>query len=340
VFHTASIIQVADLVNVGYFECDYGKYEFLNDRTGSVIMRFDLIDLRLFLHVAEAGSITCGAERAHMALASASARVRGMEKELGIPLLERGRRGVQPTAAGRTLAEHARTVLHQVADMRGALGEYARGLKAQVHLLCNTAALTEFLPNVLGPFLAQHPHVDIEMQECPSSDIVRLIAAGKAEAGIVADSTDLGDLQTRPFRIDRLVAVVPRLHLLANLHAICFSDLLVFPFIGLIKGSALQGHLDDQAERLGNRISYRIRVNDFATVCRLVEENAGIAVVSETSAVRCSQTMAIAYRRLTDIWACRRLMICMRNFDELPFHTRRLIEIIGSAQQVNAEEMY
>ena len=64
--------------------------------------RFDLVDLRLFVAVADRGSITAGAEQAHLALASASARIRGMEKALGAPLLARGRRGVSPTPAGLT----------------------------------------------------------------------------------------------------------------------------------------------------------------------------------------------------------------------------------------------
>jgi DNA-binding transcriptional LysR family regulator len=74
-------------------------------------LRFDLTDMQLFLHVIEAGSITAGAERAHIALASASARVRGMEETLGMPLLVRGRRGVHPTPVGETLVHHARLVL-------------------------------------------------------------------------------------------------------------------------------------------------------------------------------------------------------------------------------------
>jgi hypothetical protein len=56
-------------------------------------MRFDLVDLRLFLHVADARSITHGAERANLALASASARIRGTgfvsSGHPGAPLLER-----------------------------------------------------------------------------------------------------------------------------------------------------------------------------------------------------------------------------------------------------------
>jgi hypothetical protein len=60
-------------------------------------MRLDLIDLRLFLHVAEAGSITHGARHAHLALAAASTRIRNLEYTLGVPLLSLERRGVKLT---------------------------------------------------------------------------------------------------------------------------------------------------------------------------------------------------------------------------------------------------
>src|SRR5438270_10961473 len=82
-------------------------------------LRFDLTDLRLFLHVAEAASITHGASRSNMALASASERIRAMEDALGAPLLERKRRGVQLTPAGAALARHARIVTQQLEHMRG-----------------------------------------------------------------------------------------------------------------------------------------------------------------------------------------------------------------------------
>ena len=83
-------------------------------------MSFDLTDLRLFLNVAESGSITQGAARSFLALASASARIRGMEDFLGIELFTRGRRGVIPTQAGRALTRHARLVTTQWDRMMGA----------------------------------------------------------------------------------------------------------------------------------------------------------------------------------------------------------------------------
>ena len=67
-------------------------------------MHFDLIDLRLYLHVLDTGNITAGAARSHLSLAAASARIRAMEAALGVECLERGRRGVTPTPAGKALA--------------------------------------------------------------------------------------------------------------------------------------------------------------------------------------------------------------------------------------------
>ena len=115
-------------------------------------MHFDLIDLRLYLHVLDAGNITAGASRSHLSLAAASARIRAMEAALGVECLERGRRGVTPTAAGQALARHARLLLQQAEHLQQDLAEYANGVKGQVRLLCNTTALSEYLPELLAAF--------------------------------------------------------------------------------------------------------------------------------------------------------------------------------------------
>src|SRR5207302_1483786 len=98
-------------------------------------MRFDLADLSLFRHVVEAGSITHGAERAHLALAAASTRIRNMEVSLGAPLLVRRRQGVVPTPAGRTLLQHARVILRQAGRLREDLSAYAGGLAGPAEVL-------------------------------------------------------------------------------------------------------------------------------------------------------------------------------------------------------------
>src|SRR3954453_9791443 len=166
-------------------------------------MRFDMTDLSLFRHVVEAGSITHGAERAHLALAAASTRIGEMERALGPACLVRGRQGVTPTQAGRTLLQHARTILRQTERLREDLGAYAGGLAGQIRVLSNTNALTEFLPEALSSFLAAHPNVSVDLEERLSDEIVGLIAEGVADLGIVAATVDASALETHPFRKDR-----------------------------------------------------------------------------------------------------------------------------------------
>ncbi|RYF10830.1 MAG: LysR family transcriptional regulator, partial [Deltaproteobacteria bacterium] len=179
-------------------------------------MHFDLTDLRLFLHVAEAGSITAGAAPAGLALASASTRIQGMEAQAGVALLERRRRGVEPTPAGRALLHHARLVTSQMERMRGELGEYARGLKGHVRLLANTSAAVIHLPEPLATFLAANPNVDVDLDERPSPEVARAVAQGEADVGVAAGHADLSGLDVMPFRTDRLVLVVPPGHVLAD----------------------------------------------------------------------------------------------------------------------------
>ena len=187
-------------------------------------MRFDLVDLRLVLNVAEAASITHGAARSGMALASASERIRAMELALGAPLFERKRRGVSPTAAGATVVHHARLVTQQLELMAGELGQHAKGLRGRVRVFSNTAATQEFLPPLLGAFLASHPHVDVALEERPSAEIVRGIAGGRADIGIVADAVDPAtELETFPFAADRLVLVTPAGHPLARRRRLAFQ---------------------------------------------------------------------------------------------------------------------
>jgi DNA-binding transcriptional LysR family regulator len=289
-------------------------------------MHFDLTDLNLFRHIVEAGSITHGAERAHLALAAASTRVRNMELTLGASLLVRGRQGVTPTQAGRTLLQHARAILRQAENLREELGAYAGGLAGQIRVLSNTNALTEFLPEALSSFLAAHPNVSVDLQERLSDEIVGLIAEGVADLGIVAGTVDMSALETYPFRKDRFVLVVARDHPLAARSKIPFARVLDYDVVGLDRASALQRFLAEKAAPIGRPLRLRVQLRSFDAVCRLVECNVGIGIVPETTARRVARTMAIAIVTLTDPWAVRELTICVRQLGELPPYARQLVD--------------
>src|SRR5919108_2052715 len=249
-------------------------------------MRFDLTDLSLFRHVVEAGSITGGAARAHLALAAASTRIRNMEESLGAALLVRARQGATPTQAGRTLLQHARAILRQAERLREDLGAYSGGLAGQVRVLSNTNALTEFLPEALSTFLTAHPNVNVDLEERLSDEIVGLIAEGVGDIGIIAGTVDPGRLTTYPFRSDRFVLVVARDHPLASQSKIGFADVLDYDFVGLDRASALQRFLAGKASRIGRPLRLRIQLRSFDAVCRLVEHNVGVGIVPETTAQR------------------------------------------------------
>ena len=117
------------------------------------------------------------------------------------------------------------------------------GAAGHVRVLSNTNALTEFLPEALGRFLAAYPQVTVGLQERLSDEIAGLVAEGVAELGIVAVTADTGGLETSPFRSDRFVLVVPRGHALAGRGGISFADVLDHDLVGLDQASALQRFL-------------------------------------------------------------------------------------------------
>jgi DNA-binding transcriptional LysR family regulator len=249
-----------------------------------------------------------------------------MERSLGTPLLVRSRQGVVTTPAGRTLLQHARTLLSQAERLREDLGTYAGGLTGQIRILSNTNALTEFLPEALSAFLAEHPQVSIDLEERLSDEIVGLIAEGVGDIGIVAGTVDTGRLQTFPFRSDRFVLVVPEGHPLCATAEISFAEVLDHNFVGLDRASALQRFLADKAGRIGKPLRLRVQLRSFDAVCRMVEAGVGLGIVPETTALRAIRTTAIKMVALQDFWAARDLTLCVRALGELPPSALRLVE--------------
>jgi len=294
-------------------------------------MRFDLVDLQLFVAVAEARSITGGADRAHLALASASERIKGLEDALGVALFKRGRRGVALTAAGESLLDHARIILHNVDAMRGDLARFASGMRASVHLLANTVGLAEHLPKALAAFLRDNPDINVDVEERESTDIAAAIASGAADLGFAAEHALPDNVERFVFGEDRLMLVTARRGPLATRRQIDFQEVAGHDFVGLTQATALQLHIAKHAARLGMRLHVRARLRDFDSICQMVAAGVGIAVVPEAAAKRCARSMRLAPIRIRDAWANRQLVICARSFKSLPRPARLLVEHLRGA---------
>lgn len=296
-------------------------------------MRLDLGDLRLFLCIVEAGSITQGAQRANLSLAAASERLRNIEADTGVMLLERLPRGVITTEAGEALAHHARVILRQQDLLKGELEEFATGTRGTLSLYANTAALTDFLPSKLATWMAEHPQLHIKLKERTSSETVHCVTAGLVEAGIISDAVDAPELQVHPIAKDHLVLIVPAAHLLSSAGNIYLANVLKEPFIGLAPGNTLQDHINAHARAVGQALDFRIQMKTFEGICEMVSNGIGLGILPKVVAARYQRRFSYRQIPLQDKWARRHLCVCFRDWQALSAPMRSLLTHLGAPEK-------
>lgn len=289
----------------------------------SSVLKFDLVDLRIFLSAVEGGSLTAAAAKNNIVVAAVSARLKKMEEAFELPLLERTGRGIRTTLAGDLLARHARQVLTSAHLVETELSNFAQGRGGQIRFLSNTNMLAEHMPAVMGRFLTVHPDIGITVSDKPSLEVVPLLRNGDADIGIVAASADMTGLERWRFVPDKLVLVAPLNHSLGS--SLDFSRILDQRLIGLQKTVALSQFLRRKAVELGRDVVMRMRMDGFEGVCRMVESGAGVAVVPETAALRYAHFINYAILRIDEDWADRELYVCVRSADALPGHARKFL---------------
>ncbi len=277
----------------------------------SVAYRIDPFDLYLFGAVLAHGSITAAARAVNLSLPAASARMKALEDTLGARLLDRSKTGAVATDTGRALARHANRVLVELESLHVEMASLGGGLSGTVRLVCNTAAMTEALPLALARFLVQHPAIDVDVQELASDAILDALRRGVADLGIVADYVDTSGLIVRRWRDDRLVALLPRRGPLGRRRSLAFGELLEHPLVGLPRDSGLSHFLAAQASRSGRVPRHRVRVSGFDAVAQMVAAGVGAAVMPESAALRFARDGA-RIATLSDAWARRKLLVCMR----------------------------
>jgi DNA-binding transcriptional LysR family regulator len=291
--------------------------------------RLDLVSLSLFNLIARTGSISKGAELAHLAVGAASKRVSDLEDSIGAALLERHSRGITLTPAGEALHRHAQRILADVDQLAADLSDHASGIVGVVRLWANTSAVTQFLPADLARFAAAHPGIRIELHEKDSGDAVLAVLDGRADLGIFAERTPTLGLQSVLFRRDRLVLVVPRTHALAardGQRRIAFAEATEYDFVGLSQATSLAQRLALEAQAMGRALRVRIHVRSFDAMCQMVAAGLGLAVLPEAAVQPHLASMGLVRLELTDAWAERELLIGARDLQALPRPARRLFD--------------
>lgn len=275
----------------------------------------DLTSLRLFVTVCETGTIVRAGERASIVGSAISKRLAQLEGQVGTPLLVRKRHGMVPTAAGQTLLEHARAMLDSAERIERDMQGYAAGARGQVRILASVSAMTESLADDVAAFLQQPAHrsIQVDMEERVSPEIVRGVREGMASLGVCWDAAEIGSLQSRPYRSDRLCMVVPRGHPLARKRSVRFADTLDFEHVSLPVNSAVQVMLRQEAARLGRDLRHRVVVTNFEAALRVVRAGLAISLVPREVAEAPAAAYGLQLVPLTEPWAERRFIVCFRD---------------------------
>ena len=295
-------------------------------------MRYDLVDLKLFVAVADAGNISRGAAACHLAPSSASLRIKQLEDTLGTRLFSRHAHGVELTRAGHVMIEHCRRSLAELEQMHADLAPYARGVKSQVTLFANSTAIASYLPDDLAAYFARFPGVRVALEERLSHDIVAAVAEGRADIGVVTWPGAHPALEFWPYREDELVVVARRGSKLGRGGRVGFAECLGHPFISLRSGAAIHTFLAGRAAALGHHLDVRVQVAGFRAVVDLVRSGAGLAIVPR-SVLRAPQHPDLGVLRLDEPWAQRPLSVCARRAPaKLSAHAQALLESLQTAR--------
>ena len=331
----------------------------------SFARRIDLTSLQLFVAVCELGSIGRAAEREFIAASAVSKRLSDLETAVDTPLLYRHSRGVTLTPAGESLLHHARTVLFGLERMQGELSEYADGVRGHVRMHANISAIFQFLPEDLGAFARLHSQIKIDLQEHLSSAVLHAVQEGAADLGIcnlgqagtapgqaqaqvdtpfadppgatAATQRLTAGLQSRPYRTDRLMLVVPQGHALAARHSIAFEEVLDWDIVGLHANSSISLAMRAAAATAGRTLRQRIQVTGLDAMCRMIDNGLGVGLLPDRAFELMQGVGRLHAVPLTDAWAHRELRVVARDFDALPVTARLLVEHLAPREPLPAQ---
>lgn len=239
--------------------------------------------LRLFTEVATAGSFSRAAESLRISQPAVSKGVRELEAQLDCALLERGAGGVRPTEAGALLLGHARAVFTAERAAEEAIRSL-RGLETgSLALGASTTIATYYLPELIGRFHRDHPNIELVLRSANTREVADLLRAREVDLALVEGPVEDPQFEVRPWRIDRLVAVVAPGHPLAGAGSVPLAALANELVIVREVGSGTREVVLDALHRVGAEPTRMMEVSSTEAMKRLVAAGVGLAFVSKAA---------------------------------------------------------
>ena len=166
-------------------------------------MNIELVDLRLFVYIAECENLTrWGRERLFFLLRRPSARIKSLEHEAGATVVSSKQQRCYTHRRGRSVPASSKIGSTRQVDFLHA--EMINPDSGHIRISANTTALTEFLPEILAQFLTDWPGVTVDLQERLTRDIIRSVSDGTSDLGIISGDPKTDNLQVIPL-LDRQI---------------------------------------------------------------------------------------------------------------------------------------
>jgi len=262
----------------------------------------ELAQLRYFVAVAEELSFSRAAERLHMTQPPLSARIRQLEEEMEVLLVERSTRSVRLTPAGEFFLEETQRMLFQLEQSTRAAWRVGNGQIGRLGLGFVPSAANETVPPVLRAFRESFPDVDVSLHEMNPAQLVRALHDGQIDAAFFylpsGEIPPFGDaaLESRPVSREPLVVALPEGHPLTARRRVDLAELSREPFILVAahRGSGLRDTILEQCRCSGFMPDVIQEATLIQTIGGLVASGVGVALVP--ASLRRLQRTGVAYR--------------------------------------------
>ncbi|MBB3725931.1 LysR family transcriptional regulator [Nonomuraea dietziae] len=245
----------------------------------------ELRQLEYFVAVAEERNFTRAAERVHISQSGVSAQIRQLERELGAELFDRSARTATLTVAGKAALQHARAALAAAGALGQAVDEVSDLIRGRLTVGMVIGCTITPLFDALAAFHRAHPGVELSLLEDNSDRLVEGVRAGALDLALIGAATATPDgLEALTIISERLVAVVPSGHPLAERQAISLRDLGAYPIVCMPPGTGLRTVFDRACAAQDLHPAIALQASAADAIADLAVRGLGVAVLSESMA--------------------------------------------------------
>ena len=241
----------------------------------------DLKQLQYFIAVTEQMNFSKAAEKLHISQPSLSNAIKKLEQEIGSPLLKRNTRNLQLTEAGELLYERAKVILKNMEVLKIEMDEVIVHGTSEVTIGV-MESIKHWLPKVIANYKRDYPQMMIHLVDILGSKRVKKsLKSYKTHVIITNQRMDDDELEVQSLYEERLVAVLPLNHPLAEKDRLTFADLCNEPFIISTEGFQTRLDILSAFEQANVKMNIQYEIERFETAVSLVRENLGITILPE-----------------------------------------------------------